>query len=72
MNYYQIYWTDGYEGDSGGILSHKNKFTQQEYDEMVQTAKHKIGGYMTFLQDIEEYMIENFGFKRVKFMRSQT
>lgn len=72
MALYQIYWNDCYEGETGRILSHTKEYTQKEFDEIVQEARHQIGGYKTLLHDIEDYMAEYYGFVIEKYMRSHT
>ena len=72
MNLYQIYWVSGYEGDWGGILSHDKKFTQEEFDLIVEESRDSIGGYSTMLNEIEDYMVDNYGFRKVDYMLSCT
>jgi hypothetical protein len=72
MNLYQIYWTDGYEEGTGRVLSHEKKFTQKEFDNIVQESVRAEGGYRTILDDIENYMINHYGFEIMECMMSCT
>jgi hypothetical protein len=72
MNLYQIYWINGREGENGAILCHDKVFTQEQFDYIVQKSRKAIGGYQTFLYEIEEHMINVFGFKRIEYMKSCT
>lgn len=34
MYLYQIYWYGCHEGDTGGILAHEQKFTDEEFEKI--------------------------------------
>lgn len=68
--YYQIFWHNYDENDIGNYLGHKKEFTQEEFDNLVQEAKNKIGKYYS-VQDIEDYLINNFEFEIIGRMFSE-
>lgn len=74
MNFYQIYWDDGFEASGFGlILSHSTEYSSDEMDQLVAEAisQHDVWGG-TDLKSITEYLVKTYGFTSIDTLNINT